>query len=173
MDNKNNKKKRSFIPQTIGNALRKINRKFPSKLAKIEFIINSKWPEIVGTYFKDFSEPKNITSSKDFENEIGETFYKNILNVSVNPSAAIEFQHFKDKIIEKINSFFGYKAITDLRIHQNFTTFKSNIEKLNSRKKELNSFEKELIFNKVNNLKNSDLKEALINLGSNIKQRND
>ena len=33
------------------------------------------------------------------------TIYKNILNVSVNPSAAIEFQHFKGKIIEKINSF--------------------------------------------------------------------
>ena len=60
-----------------------------------------------------------------------------------------------------------------MRIHQNFTTFKSKIEKLKSREKELNSFEKELIFNKVNDLKNSDLKEALINLGSNIKQRND
>ena len=32
------------------------------------------------------------------------------LHVNVSPAAAIEFQHFQDKIIEKINSYFGYKA---------------------------------------------------------------
>ena len=41
---------------------------------------------------------------RDFENDLGETVYKNYLNVSVAPAAAIEFQHFKDTIIEKINT---------------------------------------------------------------------
>ena len=43
-------------------------------------------------------------------------FYKNFLHVRVSPAAAVEFQHYKDTIIEKINSFFGYKAISDLRL---------------------------------------------------------
>ena len=38
----------------------------------------------------------------------------------MSPAAAVEFQHYKDTIIEKINSFFGYKAIAELRLKQNF-----------------------------------------------------
>ena len=48
MDKKNKKPKRTFIPQSIGDTLRKVNRNFSSKFGKIEFIIHSKWPDIVG-----------------------------------------------------------------------------------------------------------------------------
>ena len=120
MDKKNLKQKRTFVPQSIGDTLRKVNRKFSSKYNRAEFIINSKWPEIAGSYFKEYSEPLNVSRVRDFENDLGETVYKNYLNVSVAPAAAIEFQHFKDTIIEKINTYFGYKAIIDLRIHQNY-----------------------------------------------------
>ena len=130
MDKKNNKIKRSFIPQAIGDTIRKVNRNFSSKFGKIEFIVHSKWSEITGSYFGEFSEPKNITRIPDYENEFGETVFKNQLNVSVAPAAALEFQHYKDTIIEKINSYFGYKAIIDLRIQQNYipkTVVKANV----------------------------------------------
>ena len=42
------------------------------------------------------------------------------LHVNVTPAAALEFQHFQDKIIEKINSYFGYKAIKGIKIHQQY-----------------------------------------------------
>ena len=32
--------------------------------------------------------------------------YPNGVDVKVSPAAAVEFQHYKDTIIEKINSFF-------------------------------------------------------------------
>ena len=38
--------------------------------------------------------------------------------LTFRPAAAVEFQHFQDKIIEKINSYFGYKAIKGIKIHQ-------------------------------------------------------
>ena len=46
----------------------------------------------------------------------------------------VEFQHFQNKILEKINSFFGYKAIHHIKIHQNFAlknsqTFKEKIDR--------------------------------------------
>jgi len=101
---------------------------------------------------------------------VGETIYKNYLNISVAPAAALEFQHFKDKIIEKINSYFGYKAIIDLRIQQNY------IPKYNNFKKpkmniELNDSDKKNIQSEVENLANNDLKESLINLGKNIRKQ--
>ena len=53
MDKKNLKQKRTFVPQSIGDTLRKVNRKFSSKYNRTEFIINSKWPEIAGVILKN------------------------------------------------------------------------------------------------------------------------
>ena len=166
MNKKNNLSKRTFVPQAISQALRKINIGFTSKFGKIEFIIHSKWPEIVGSYFTEYSEPKNITKLPDYENEVGEMIYKNHLNVSVAPAAAIEFQHFKDKIIEKINSYFGYKAIIDLRIQQNYITTNKSESKIIKNK--LTESEKINIAKEVKNLTNKELKKSLIDLGKNI-----
>ena len=167
MNQKNNWSKRKFIPQSIGDTLKKINRNFSSKFGKIEFIILSKWPEIAGSYFAKYSEPKNIIRVPNYEDDFGETIYKNHLNVSVAPAAALEFQHFKDTILEKINSYFGYKAITDLRIQQNYIA--RNIEnnlKINNIK--LTKSEKEALNNEVNQLSDKSLQKSLINLGKNI-----
>ena len=144
MGKKNYKVKRTFIPQAIGEAVKKVNRNFSSRFNRLEFIIQSKWSEIAGTYFYKYSEPRNITKLPDYENEIGEMIYKNYLNVSVAPAAALEFQHFKDKIIEKINSYFGYKAILDLRIQQNYIPKDyKKLDKMNNR--ELTTGENEKI----------------------------
>ena len=166
MNHNNKKPKRNFIPQLVGDTIKKINRNFSSKFGKIEFIIHSKWPEIAGSYFSEYSIPKNISRIPDYENEIGETIYKNQLNVSVAPAAALEFQHFKDTILEKINSYFGYKAIIDLRINQNFIPKYNRMKE--SKKKQLDKNDIEFIEQNVKEFKNSNLKKSLLNLGNKI-----
>ena len=168
MNKKNNNPKRTFIPQSIGDTLRKVNRNFSSKFGKIEFIIHSKWPDIVGSYFKIYSEPKNITRLPDYENDLGETIYKSHLNVNVAPAAALEFQHFKDTIIEKINSYFGYKAINDLRIQQNYLPRDEDFNKNKSKMVPVSLEESELISNEIESLQNNELKDSLMKLGKNI-----
>ena len=168
MDKKNKKPKRTFIPQSIGDTLRKVNRNFSSKFGKVEFIIHSKWPDIVGSYFKIYSEPKNITRLPDYENDLGETIYKSHLNVNVAPAAALEFQHFKDTIIEKINSYFGYKAINDLRIQQNYLPRDEDFNKNKSKMMPVSLEESELISNEIESLQNNELKDSLMKLGKNI-----
>ena len=168
MSQKNNKPKRNFIPQPIGDTIKKINKNFVNKFSKIEFIIHSKWSDIAGSYFKDYSEPNNIVRLLDYENEIGERIYKNILNVSVAPPAALEFQHFKDTILQKINSYFGYKAIIDLRIQQNYIPKEQDILKHHMENIKLTEFEKQAILDEVEMLNNDDLKKSLIDLGENI-----
>ena len=166
MDKKNIKQKRTFVPQSIGDTLRKVNRKFSSKYNRTEFLIHSKWPEIVGKYFLNYSEPLNVSKVRDFENDLGETVYKNYLNVSVTPAAAIEFQHFKDTIIEKINTYFGYKAIIDLRIQQNYIP-KNNIMK-KAKSFQINKDDKEFIEKNIEKFQNNELKKSLLNLGNKI-----
>ena len=102
---------------------------------------------------------------RNYENEYGDTVYKNQLNVSVAPAAALEFQHFKDRIIENINSYFGYKAIFDLRIQQNYI-ISDNME--TKTQKKLTNDENDTIHSNVDKTVNQDLKNSLINLGKNI-----
>tara|TARA_B100000575_G_scaffold170741_1_gene136679 strand:+ start:500 stop:1021 length:522 start_codon:yes stop_codon:yes gene_type:complete len=168
MNKKNNHSKRTFVPQAIGDTLKRVNRNFSSKFGKLEFLIQSKWPEITGSYFAEYSEPSNITRIHDYENDLGEIVYKNHLNVRVAPAAALEFQHFKDTIIEKINSYFGFKAIFDLRIQQNYIPKYKNIPNNTMKEKKITKKELDMIELQVNNLNNEDLKKSLIDLGTYI-----
>ena len=120
MNNKNEESKRAFVPKTIGDSLKKINRDISNKYGKIEYLIIAKWPKIVGQFFANHSEPDKISRIPDGENDTGDVIYSNYLHINVSPVAAVEFQHFKDKIIDKINSYFGYKAISNIRLKQNF-----------------------------------------------------
>ena len=160
--------KRSFVPQSIGNTIKKINRNYTSKYGKIEFIIHSNWPKIVGPYFANYSEPKQISRIRDCENELGELIYKNYLHVSVSSAAALEFQHFKDTIIEKINSYFGYRAIADLRIQQNYIPNIKIPEIQKGYNQKISEKDKINIKNRVGDMKNNELKNSLVNLGMNI-----
>ena len=101
------KPNRNFVPLPISDSLRIINKKFLYRFGKLDFTIHSKWGDIVGKFFVNHSEPQRITSVASSVNESGETIYDRYLHVNVSPAAALEFQHFQDKIIEKINSYFG------------------------------------------------------------------
>ena len=81
---------RTFIPKKIGETLTKVNKRYSSKFGKNEFLIISKWSEIVGSFFADHSEPDKITRLTEEFNELDEPIYKNFLHVKVTPAAAVE-----------------------------------------------------------------------------------
>ena len=162
------KPNRNFVPVAIADSLRIINKKFLYKYGKIDFTIHSKWADIVGKFFVNHSEPQKITSVANSVNESGETIYDRYLHVNVSPAAALEFQHFQDKIIEKINSYFGYKAIKGLKIYQHYQQ-RGNIQKV---KKNINLITQEKNKSEIQkstpNLSNKDLEESIVNLGLSI-----
>ena len=165
---KSHKPNRNFVPVSIADSLRGINKKFLYKYGKLDFTIHAKWGDIVGKFFVNHSEPQKITSVANSVNESGETIYDRHLHVNVSPAAALEFQHFQDKIIEKINSYFGYKAIKGIKIYQHYQQ-KINTQKI---KKNLNLItqkkNKKEIQNSTPNLSNKNLEESIVNLGLSI-----
>jgi len=167
MKYKNSESKRTFIPKKIGETLKKVNKSYSAKFGKIEFLIISKWPQIVGNFFADYSEPDKISRITNEFNEFDEPIYKNFLHVKVSPAAAIEFQHYKDTIIEKINSYFGYKAISDLRLQQNFIP-KKNIKLKKSKHKKISSEEFDNIRNNIDKIQDKELEKSIVNLGVSI-----
>ena len=119
MKQQSQNKKRNYKIQKIGESLKTVNQRILYKFGKFDYIIHAKWAEIVGVYFVQHSEPKKITTipTNSLENN-HKSKLKRILHVNVTSAAAIEFQHFQNKIIEKINSFFGYQAIDNIKIYQ-------------------------------------------------------
>ena len=168
MKYKNTESKRTFVPKKIGDTLGKVNRVFSNKYGKIEFLILSKWPQIVGSFFAEHSEPDKISRLTEDFDEFDQPIFKNFLNVRVSPAAAVEFQHYKDTIIEKINSFFGYKAIADLRLQQNFIPKKKSKQPLKSERFDATDNEKELIKKEMQNIKDKELEKSIVNLGLSI-----
>ena len=124
----------------------------------------------MGSFFADHSEPDKISRITEDFNEFDEPIYKNFLHVRVSPAAAVEFQHYKDTIIEKINSFFGYKAITDLRLQQNFIPEKKIVRNVDILNQAISEEEKISIKSEIENIKNKDLEKSIVNLGASIKR---
>ena len=158
---------RTFVPKKIGETLTNVNRKYSSKFGKNEFLIFSKWLQIVGKFFADHSEPDKISRVPEGFNELDEPIFKNFLHVRVSPAAAVEFQHYKDIIIEKINSFFGYKAIVDLRLQQNFIP-KTKIDNIEKNEMKISEKEKEIIKNEIEAITDKELQNSIVNLGATI-----
>ena len=172
MNNSNEVAKRTFVPKTIGESLQKVNQKFSSKFGKIDYVIHVKWKQIVGSFFANHSQPMKISSVKDFIDDKNEFIFSNYLHVNVSSAAAVEFQHFQDKIIEKINSYFGYKAIKGIKIHQNFIPkFDDNTTNKNKPKnnKKLNAEVKQ----HVKGIKDKDLEESVVKLGLSISKEDE
>jgi len=168
MTNSPSKNRRNFKPIKISDSLRNINQKFLYKFGKIDYTIHAKWREIVGPFFVKHSEPLKISSIPQSNDETGEIIYEKYLHVNVTPSAAVEFQHFQNKVIEKINSYFGYKAIQGIKIHQKLVKIENIIPKKNN----LNlasRIQKELeIKNTTQKINDKDLELSIVKLGLSI-----
>ena len=159
---------RNFKPVKISESLKKINQNVLYKFGKLDYIIHTKWPEIVGIFFIQHSEPQKIITIPVSSNKNGETIYEKYLHVNVTPAAAVEFQHFQNKIIEKINSFFGYKAINGIKIHQKLINKNKYSPKKNLLKNVSMEQKKIEIKNTIEEINDKKLEESLINLGFSI-----
>ena len=90
------------------------------------------------------------------------------MHVNVSPPIALEFQHFQNKIIEKINSYFGYKAIKGIKIHQTYVKkelLKKTTKQVNLIKEKQDKLK---IRETTPNLNNKELEESIVKLGLSI-----
>ena len=67
------------------------------------------WPEIIGAELAASACPEKIT---------GRGGDGGTLHIRVDGALALELQHLAPLVIEKINGFFGYKAVARLRLTQ-------------------------------------------------------
>ena len=158
-----NKKNNTSKSKNIIQGLRPFSSAVPHGLKKIlrkggynfSNIVDS-WSKMVGNDMSKICYPVKIRVGKDPGNSTL------VLNVIHGNELTVEYS--KQEIIEKINSFFGYKSIGDVKL-------KITQEEVNMAKKIKNNDENTSnSFENVNEIKNSNLKNSLRKL---IKAFND
>lgn len=130
----------------------------------IEIDILTGWNKIVGKELAQYSFPQKIEFKKGQKNN-------GILYLGVPAGAfALELQHKSKYIIDKINTYFGYNAVSEIRIIQNSTLLPREEKKtpLAPTPNRLTKEEKNFINELANGIENPNLKNILIKLGQNV-----
>ena len=114
--------------------------------------ILNRWNYLVGNEISKVSFPKTFKPSG--KNAPG------ILIISVQRGNEINIEFSKNTIIEKINSFFGYKVLNNVRLE----TFNDLKENINKKKMHISANNKAKFKDSLKSLNNEKIKKSLIEL---------
>ena len=118
------------------------------------------WDDVVGQELSKGVRPDKMTYPKgDRENAI--------LHVRVGAgSFAVVVEHQKNIIMEKINTFLGYNAVSDIKIKQDSLEIKNETPK--QEEKKLSPIQCEELAKRLENIKDEQIREKLFNIGTKI-----
>ena len=139
---------RKSLPGGIKNLLKKKGYNYSE--------ISSKWTDLVGEDIKNAAHPRSI--------KIDSHGVNNILIVAVKRGNEVLVEYSKKEIIDKINSYFGYRFINEIRL-----------ESINSQTKQkkqksyLNKFS-EKYEKKIEQIKNKNIQKSFFELINAIKK---
>ena len=157
MHYKQNKQSRTYVQglRSFGSALPRGVRGILKKNGYNYSEIISKWNMLVGKDISICAHPKSIKMKK------GDTHGTLVLAIKRGDEINIEYP--KKEIIDKINSYFGYKLINEIKLQ----TFNSKSKKKES-KNYLNNFSLNLQ-SKIEKINNENIKSSLSQLLKTIK----
>ena len=152
---KNNIRQNTFYIQGLRpfkNSLPKNVKKILNKKGFVYSEILSRWNYLVGSKISNVSFPK--TFKPGGKNAPG------TLIISVQRGNEINIEFSKNTIIEKINSFFGYKVLNNVRLE----TFNNLKENINKKKMHISANNKAKFKDSLKSLNNEKIKKSLIEL---------
>lgn len=103
-----------FGPSRLGLFTQRLVKPVFKSRGLMEGKIITHWPQIVGEKFAHMSFAEKITFPKGSRSE-------GTLHLNVTSSGALLFQYAQDLILERVNTFFGYKALSKLRMIHGLT----------------------------------------------------
>ena len=146
----NNKESKTYVQglRPFGNTLPRGVKGILKKNGYNYSQIISKWNIIVGKNISNYCYPKSIKMQK--ENDSG------MLILAIERGNELDIEYSKNEIISKINSYFGYKLISKIKLE----TFNKTINKnKNIFLKSSKNYEE-----KINKIKNKTIRDSLADL---------
>ncbi len=114
------------------------------------------WKFLVGKELFNVSYPRSYKNSK---------LNGSSLNIMVKRGNEVDLEYSKKEIIKKINIFFGYNVVDDIKLK----TFEGEFEKIKENK--LNNATKSKNIKQITNIKNDKIKKSLLELNKIFKSR--
>jgi len=158
MHNKqNNKESKTYVQglRPFGNTLPRGVKGILKKNGYNYSEIISKWNMLVGKDISNLAYPKSIKMKNGDKN--------GTLILAIKRGDEINVEYSKNEIINKINSYFGYKLINEIKL-QAFNSAVKKVENSNILKKFSKSYEEQ-----INQVKNKNIRDSLSKLLKTIK----
>ena len=114
------------------------------------------WKFLVGKELFNVSYPRSFKNSK---------LNGSCLNVMVKRGNEVDLEYSKKEIIKKMNIFFGYNVVDDIKLK----TFEGEFEKIKDNK--INNATKSKNIKKITNIKNDKIKQSLLELNKLLKSK--
>ena len=152
---KNNIRQKAFYIQglrSFKNSLPKNVKKILNKKGFVYSEILNRWNYLVDNEISKISFPK--TFKPNGKNSPG------TLIIRVQRGKEINVEFSKNTIIEKINSFFGYKILNNIRLE----TFNNLKENINKKKMHISTNSTKKFRDSIKSLNNEKIKRSLIKL---------
>ncbi len=152
----NNKESKTYVQglRSFGNTLPRGLKGILKKNGYNYSEIISKWKALVGKEISNYSYPKAIKMKKGNTN--------GTLIIAIKRGNEIDIEYSKKEIIGKINGYFGYKLINEIKI----VTINSETKSKKNRIINIsNNYE-----NKINEIKNDKIRNSLTELLNTIKK---
>ena len=146
----NNKESKTYVQglRPFGNTLPRGVKGILKKNGYNYSEIISKWNFLVGKNISNYCYPKSIKMTGRDKS--------GALILSVERGNEINIEYSKREIINKINSYFGYKLINEVRLQTFNSIAKKEKNKQNKPSKEFKE--------KINQIKNKDIRDSLSEL---------
>ena len=160
MHNKNNNKTKTFIQglRPFSSSIPKTLRKHLKKGGYNFSNIVDNWTKIVSEKISDACFPITVKMGKEMKD--------GVLVLNVIHGREMEIEYKKNEIMDKINSFFGYNCISNVKLK--IVSNKINKKKLFPK---IQNFEQ--IEEKMKNVKDNQLKRSLNNFLKAYSERNE
>ena len=114
------------------------------------------WKFLVGKELFNVSYPRSFKNSK---------LNGSCLNIVVKRGNEVDLEYSKKEIIKKMNIFFGYNVVDDIKLK----TFEGEFEKIKDNK--INNATKSKNIKKITNIKNDKIKQSLLELNKLLKSK--
>ena len=149
-------RKRGGGPRALSYSIKSNTKAIFGKRGLSDGTILTDWNIIAGEHLAAHSQPEQITYSKESES--------GALHLRIDSgSMATEMQHLQPLLIERINSYFGYKAIDRLKVIQGPLTKKMSKQQWSPRN--LDDQEESKLAKSLMDVQDDDLRKVLKTLG--------
>ena len=139
-----------------------------AKRAGINTLLLASWDEIAGEQFAGSSRPDRIRwTRQDGHDETGAGFSPGVLTVACEGARALFLMHQEAELIQRVNSFFGFRAISQIRIVQKAISVPTKKPKA----RPLDAQEKRRLADMLEDVEDPKLREALARLGAGVISR--